>query len=90
MSETIVEWFDNERIKSAIPLNDHSVRNGVARWYYPKGNIQTEVPYLQGKKQGVAKGYHSNGHLKYTYYFLDDNQVTKKMYDEAEICQTTQ
>src|SRR5579863_6711406 len=34
---------------------------GIVREYYKSGNICIETPYVNGKKNGIERGYYKNG-----------------------------
>lgn len=59
-----IKWmvFDNELLFDTVVL------------YYPNGNIQAKIPYLNGSKQGKEVYYFKNGNIKHEKYYNRNKQ----------------
>jgi len=47
-------------------------KNGIDKDYYPNGNLQTELTYVNGVRHGPFKAYHENGKLAVEGEFYQD------------------
>ena len=55
--------------------NFHGNRiEGTWMWYYENGNIQSEINYENGFKDGLFKLYYKNGNIKVQGRYKDDNR----------------
>ncbi|KPK86972.1 MAG: hypothetical protein AMS27_03840 [Bacteroides sp. SM23_62_1] len=54
-------------IAKELYINDK--KEGISYYYYPDGNLKSEVPYVNGKKQGLSKEYDENGIIITLVYY---------------------
>jgi len=67
--------FNNGRIKSIITYNAQNIKDGETINYHNNGIVQSIIPYINGKINGILKNYHTNGYLESTGLYIDDLQV---------------
>jgi len=67
--DTIKTFYPNGKPESVIPL-DNGVREGVAKFYFPNGNLKEERNYLAGKVEGEVKRFYENGKTKELFSIL--------------------
>ncbi len=49
--------------------------DGMDRSFWPNGNTETEVPYVNGQRNGVGSGWREDGTLMWTATYVDDEEV---------------
>lgn len=49
--------------------------NGIVMQYYPDGKIQSEIPFIDGNRDGIEKKYYYNGQLEYKKEFKTNNLI---------------
>lgn len=64
--------FNNGRIKSVISYNTNDVKDGNTIIYYPNSAIQSVVPFVNGKIQGIVVNYYENGNVESMGNVIDD------------------
>ncbi|MBU2978561.1 hypothetical protein [Alteromonas sp. C1M14] len=66
--------------------------NGRAEMRNKKGYLQEEVPYINGKRDGVAKQYYDNGALNATTHYKQNKEVltTKRWSRDGVLVRETQ
>ena len=52
--------------------------DGVLTTYYPNGNIEFEINFLNGEKNGQWTEYFRNGSIKFIYQYEDNKRVYEK------------
>ena len=72
------EKYANGNIKSDIPFED-SKRNGIAKYYYESGKLNTVLEYRQDTIVGETKEYYENGNI---YREIDTKTSLAKIYLE--------
>lgn len=82
--KTVLTVIPNiEVLKDSIELNGNEgnwyyrnkLFNGYSVKYYPNNNLQQKVGFLNGKKVGVARVWHSNGALKLQSNYNDNTLI---------------
>jgi antitoxin component YwqK of YwqJK toxin-antitoxin module len=59
-------------------------KNGIERFYYPDGSLESEIPYDAGKIYGIVKKYHPNGQLaRKGKQYIDTRLAKWEWYDET-------
>ncbi len=54
---------------------DAGKRVGTWRWYYPDGQLQLEIDYVNGSKHGAERKWYDNGKLAYEGAYADGHRV---------------
>ncbi len=62
-SDSLVNYFDNNKIKSVVHLNN-DVRDGEATFYWENGNIKEKLTYVNGRVEGLVRRYDESGVLR--------------------------
>lgn len=57
----------------------------IKKEYYPNGRLETEIPYKDGRINGIVKEYYESGNLKWEIPFVDDNGIRKVYYESGEL-----
>jgi antitoxin component YwqK of YwqJK toxin-antitoxin module len=52
-----------DKLLSEIPLRE-GLAHGIARGWYPSGQLEIEEPFSQGKSHGTRTRYHENGKIR--------------------------
>lgn len=74
-SFSVKTFYDHtESVKSWAFYNSDSVLHGTMSTYYPNGVLTVEKDYINGKKEGVTKGYFKNGEVKYIGQYREDKK----------------
>ena len=56
----------------------------IKKEYYPNGRLETEIPYKDGRRNGIAKEYYPNGKLQWEATFVSDKiNGSEKVYYES-------
>ena len=57
--------------------------------YYASGALAWEVPYVNGKKNGVYKEYYESGALKWEIPYVNDKRhgMQKRYYESGALCE---
>ena len=51
------------------------------RMYWNNGQLECEIPFINGKMHGVAKWYYENGQMKQIKYFWHGKKIIKEQWD---------
>ncbi|WP_181882330.1 toxin-antitoxin system YwqK family antitoxin [Helicobacter didelphidarum] len=63
--------------------NEDKIKGCMERVYYSNGNLLREIPYKDGKIEGIKKEYHENGNLLREIPYKDDKRDgVEKRYGE--------
>jgi hypothetical protein len=62
----------SDGIRTEIYYLNDSIKHGLAKAYYPSGELNVELNYSNNKKNGEAKYYFSNGKLEAEVNYIDD------------------
>ena len=54
--------------------------NGIVNVYYKTGELLLEMPYINGKANGIARGYRPNGSLFQEIRFKDSKEIKRYIY----------
>ncbi len=54
---------------------DAGKRVGTWRWYHPSGQLEAQIDYVDGVKQGAEQHWYDNGRLESEGHNLDDHRV---------------
>lgn len=57
------EQNGKDKLLSEIPLKA-GLAHGIARGWYPSGQLEVEEPFSQGKSNGTRSRYHENGKVR--------------------------
>ncbi|MEZ4937135.1 MAG: hypothetical protein R2799_06030 [Crocinitomicaceae bacterium] len=77
------EFYDNGQVKIEGYFDQGGKKNGVWKGYSKQGWQQSEIFYLNDKKNGHAVVFHPNGRPKYIGEYKDDIKVGHwRFYDE--------
>lgn len=57
-----------------------TVKNGLWKYYYDSGNIETEIYYKNGTPNGIIKEYDTDGKIFFIGYFCDGMHCGKWTY----------
>ncbi len=47
----------------------------IEKEYYPGGNLKEEIPYINGKVNGIVKHYYESGKLKDEIPYINEKQM---------------
>ena len=73
--DTIRTTYDDGRVSRIYTvLKGTDVREGVSLTYHPNGKLAIEVPYRNGKIDGVLRSYDENGMLHETIGYLEGEE----------------
>lgn len=69
----IWEYSKNWTIKSVAfyKIDNPDIKDGYCKWYSPKGLLESEGNYIEGKKSGLWKSYDEDGALQYQEDYLE-------------------
>ena len=56
--------------------------NGIVNVYYKTGELLLEMPYVNGKQNGVARGYRPDGSLLQEIKFKDSKEIKREIYSQ--------
>lgn len=56
--------FNNGKIKSIITYNSNNIKDGNTVNYHPNTTIQSVIPFVNGKIQGIVFNYYENGNVE--------------------------
>lgn len=74
---TLRFYYENGKMKAERTykiIEGDTVLHGCGKLFYPSGQLQVELSYKEGKKQGSVKGYYENGMLEHVGWYKDDKQ----------------
>ena len=54
--------------------------NGIVSVYYKTGELLLEMPYVNGKQNGIARGYRPDGSLLQEIKFKDSKEIKREIY----------
>lgn len=71
----------------AIGSNNADKKVTIKKEYYPSGRLKTEIPYKDGKINGIQKIYYESGKLKEETSFVDGkkNGAAKIYYENGQL-----
>ncbi|HTA28082.1 MAG TPA: toxin-antitoxin system YwqK family antitoxin [Bacteroidia bacterium] len=83
------EFYKGGQLLSATPYR-YGKKNGLAKYYYqyfPNGTLEYEIPFKNGKINGVDRWYYESGELeRETPYFNGkENGIEKDYYDSGKL-----
>lgn len=77
------EFYSNGKTKIEGFLDQKGEKNGVWKGYDPNGILQSEIFYLDGKKNGHGIVFFPNGQPKYIGEYKNDKKYGKwRFFDE--------
>jgi antitoxin component YwqK of YwqJK toxin-antitoxin module len=91
LNDTAREYYKNGKIFNIVYYIDDSIY-GVKKWYYPDGILQQEDPFtINGKANGLLKGYDGNGCLETEIPYKDNraNGIGKDYYENGKLLKET-
>lgn len=73
-SATITSYYENGQLESILTLKDPSKGIGVYKSFYVNGSLKSEVPYVNGGKEGWEEQYDSIGRKISKVHFSQNKQ----------------
>ncbi len=71
-----VNWNDPDLTLAGIDIGGGEIYNyqgapftGVLQFSFPNGNLETEITCVNGRPEGVWRGYYPNGQMMEEFYF---------------------
>ena len=65
-------YYETGQLKSATPINNDGMFDGIAHAYYQNGEVAMETPYVRGVRHGLERAYYANGNLKAECEYQND------------------
>jgi hypothetical protein len=57
--------------------------NGIQRFWHENGKLELEIPVVGGQSTGRQRSYAEDGHLRGELYWIKDEMVSKRRYQQA-------
>ena len=72
---------------SLTSLKSASAQDSIQKVYYPNGKLMKEIPYVNGKVNGMKKQYYESGQLQKETPIVNDeaNGIQKVYYESGEL-----
>lgn len=67
-------FFEDGSIKTETIYSSDSLLNGKAYGYYSNSKLKIERNYINGKKEGLTKGFFKNGEIEYIGQYKNDKK----------------
>ena len=65
-------YYETGQLKSATPINNDGMFEGMAHAYYQNGEVAMETPYERGVRHGLERAFYANGNLKAECEYRND------------------
>ena len=77
-------WFDGGRLSESRQFVDGHL-HGPERWWSGARDVWLEIQFWRGQKHGLERQWNNRGRLRrgYPKYFVHDQQVTRRAYEQA-------
>ena len=59
-----IEYHPNGNVHIKGQLNSKGQHEGIWEWFYPNGNIQTRIPFKEGKADGIQEVFYESGNIE--------------------------
>ena len=67
------EWNGNVSIKGQ--LNSKGQEEGLWEWFYPNGNIEWRISYVEGEEDGIEEWFDEQGNIIRTRHWKDGKLI---------------
>ena len=57
------EYYESGQLRWALPIGANGKKNGIAKFYYPNGQLESEWQYIDNRSEPLKK-YRENGKRK--------------------------
>lgn len=72
-----------------IPLNTSLMvkKNGICKWYYETGVTESEISFVDDRREGAYRSYYENGNVWQEAYYVNDklNGIVKWFYEDGTL-----
>jgi antitoxin component YwqK of YwqJK toxin-antitoxin module len=85
--------LDNDTSVNSIRLNYKDFNNRIECYYYESGQLKDELPYADGKPNGIQKYYYESGQIHYETPYTDGiknwSGIYKVYYENGQLKEET-
>ena len=81
-STTIIKQTFSYGKSKTVTVEVIKKKDGLNRYWYMSGKLQTKGYYKDGKRFGLWKGWYGNGQLKTEIKFKDGKSISEKCWGE--------